>query len=111
MNKQNDLLLKRKNNIREKKEIERDPYVILGFGMISYRIMLKSLIWLFMALTVLGIFQMSIYATGEAYSFKDTHKMRFSEYTFGNLGYDSIKCNVAPIMQGRLYMHCSYGNI
>ena len=83
------------NLIREKKdhlekEVERDPYVILGFGMISYRIMLKSLIWLFMALSVLGVFQMSIYATGEAYSFKDTQKMWFSEYTFGNLGYDSI---------------------
>jgi hypothetical protein len=64
-----------------------------------------------MALTVLGVFQMRIYATGEAYSFKDIQKMRFSEYTFGNLGYDSIQCNVAPIMQGRLYMSCPYGNI
>jgi hypothetical protein len=70
---------------KEKKQENEDPYLIIGFGMVAYFKMLKSLILMFIIFTLLSIPAICIYTHHNGQ--KDLVNYSKSRYTLGNLGF------------------------
>ena len=91
-------------------QIKKDPFIRLGYGMVSYRNLLFALIMLFTVMSIIGGGMMYINSTGNAYTYQSRSK-GLSKWTLGNLGYASIKCEIAPFIQKSAFLKCDYGNI
>lgn len=70
--------------------VDKDPYLLLGYGMNSYFQVMIQLMWLCALICIVAIPLMSIYATGEQFE-------GLNAYSLGNLGGSSVKCTQAPI--------------
>lgn len=70
--------------------IDKDPYLLLGYGMNSYFQVMLQLMWLCILICVAAIPLMGIYATGEQFT-------GLNAYALGNLGGSEVVCAQAPI--------------
>lgn len=71
--------------------VDKDPYLLLGYGMNSYFTVMLQLMWLCVLICVVAIPLMGIYATGEQFT-------GLNAYSLGNLGGSDVVCAQAPIM-------------
>lgn len=70
--------------------VDKDPYLLLGYGMNSYFTVMLQLMWLCVLICVVAIPLMGIYATGEQFT-------GLNAYSLGNLGGSDVVCAQAPI--------------
>ena len=71
--------------------VDKDPYLLLGYGMNSYFTVMIQLMWLCILICVAAIPLMGIYATGENLS-------GLAAFSLGNLGGSDVVCAQAPIV-------------
>ena len=88
---------------------KKDPYLRLGFGMISYFNLLYSLICLFSLLTLLSIPSMLMFST--YHELDGVSNTRYAKYSLGNMGYSQTKCFQSILGANTLYMECKTGTI
>jgi hypothetical protein len=85
--------LRKKSNITV--DAEKDPINSLGFGIVAYRDLLYSLIWIFSAFSILMLPTIYIYQNGSGYAFNEIPGKEI--YSLGNLGYTSVQCASMPL--------------
>lgn len=88
-------------------EVEPDTLNQYGFGMIAYKDLMLTLSGLFAILTILMIPALSFYSSGTGIG---TYKS-FSQYSIGNFGYSTSKCQVSPYDLGQVPIKCQYGKL
>ena len=74
----------------------------LGYGLVAFRKMLRSLTVLFFVLSIIMVPCIIIYSHGQGES--DQFFPRSSKFmlTLGNMGYDSVKCEFVPYEIGAI---------
>lgn len=78
---------KKRTQVIEEEERRKDPYLVLGFGMIAYRDMLFTLILLFSVLTVIMAPGMAFFNKYEGIA--PATAKAYMTYSLGNMGYSS----------------------
>ena len=86
----------------EKKE---DPFLQLGFGMIAYRDLLQTFIWLFSLLTLFMIPAFYFYNSYDGIQ----KPIGLAKLSLGNMGYSSSQCSSIPTSLDKLYIQCPFG--
>jgi len=92
---------------REQKH-STDPFLSLGFGILSYLDMLKSLSGLFIMITIFCIPLFYIYGTGEAFS--NERSFPVSRFMLGNIGASTMACVHESMRDGKLELTCPPGS-
>jgi len=87
-----------------------DAFKILGFGLMSYRNVLKSLTITFILLTAIFYPIINLYRSGSGVNVEN-NPGKYSQYSIANLGYSSIQCATIPVIMEKLILQCPYGNI
>lgn len=100
---------KRKNQYELTEEQKEDPFNFLGFGMVAYRDLMLTLIWLFIVLSVIMLPAAFIYKGYDAIN-SPPHSV-LSKYSLGNLGYSSTQCARIPYDSKKITLSCQYGKV
>jgi hypothetical protein len=89
----------------------QDPYLSLGFGMVAYFTMLRSLIYMFTVFTLLSIPIISTYSSYEG--LKDGNNYAKTKFSLGNLGFTEHLCKhiFVGIDDGKYEFNCRAGNV
>ena len=87
-----------------------DPFLSLGFGLMSYRKTLYSLMILFFIMSGVTNPILETYKSGIGIN-ANTTTSKYGIYSLGNLGYSSLQCNPVPFGMGKLVLTCPYGSI
>lgn len=68
--------------------MEKDPINMLGYGIVAYRDLLYTMIWVFVILSCLAFPSLYYFSSGNGYG--DNLRVTGNEvYSLGNLGYAS----------------------
>lgn len=67
----------------KRKRIKKDPFLIFGVGITGYRSLLRTMIVLFLAMTLLSLPMIYIYSTGDGYCEQNVSTV--VKITIGNL--------------------------
>ena len=73
------------NEVMEKR-YQADPFLKLGVGIVMYRKLLRSLVLLFLVLSLMTIPVVSIYKDGKGYQ-DIMFYSKYAEYSLGNMGF------------------------
>jgi len=92
---------------KKKFDSEGDTLDQYGFGMVAYKDLMFTMVWLFGLLTIFMIPAMYYYSQGTGIQ---TYKS-WSQYSLGNFGYSTSKCQVSPYDLGSLPIKCQYGKL
>jgi hypothetical protein len=90
-------------------DTEKDPINSLGFGIVAYRDLLYSMIWVFSAFSILMIPTIYIYSTGTGFALSTQPGKEL--YTLGNLGYSTVQCASIPLGVQSINIDCPYGTV
>lgn len=90
---------------KKKFATEGDTLDQYGFGMVAYKDLMFTMIWLFALLSIFMIPAMYYYSQGTGIG---TYKS-WSQFSLGNFGYSTSKCQVSPYDLGSLPIKCQYG--
>jgi len=86
---------KQHRNARDQEELDKDPMLELGYGVISYR----NLVWAFFLL--FSFFSLIMVPCMFFYSSHDGVDMEsYAKSSIGNLGYAEAKCRNSPFNLG-----------
>ena len=88
---------------------EMNPLSQLGYGIVAYVDILYTMIWVFVAFTILMLPTMSGYKSGIAYD-GDNH-VGFASGMISNLGYSTVECRNIPVSLGSIAITCPYGTV
>ena len=75
--------------------LEKDPYLILGYGVNAYLYLLWELARMFMVVSVIAIPIFAIYSAGvggKGGAFMEDDSYYLSKFTLGNIGGASVFC-------------------
>lgn len=85
---------------------EIDPVNFMGFGIVSYFSLLKTLMFIFLVLTLVHIPVLRAYTSYTNYS----HDLEMSPpYSIGNLGFAEPKCVTVGMAASKVYLSCKTG--
>lgn len=70
---------------------DENPYLSLGFGMVAYYTMLRTLIYMFIVFTFLMIPVITTYASYDGLSKGNNYSK--TKYSLGNMGFTEHICN------------------
>lgn len=93
--------------IADQEELSQDPFLLLGFGMIAYRDLLLTFVYLFTVLSLILLPAMLYYKGHDGI----LSPLSFSTWSLGNMGYSSAQCSNIPLEVGKLSAQCPYGQI
>ena len=88
---------------------QKDPYLILGYGMIAYFDMLRVLIYVFGLITLLSLPSLFIYNSYDA--MRNANNKIFSAYSLGNMGFSAGRCFTGPLGADRIMPSCASGTL
>ena len=83
-------LRQKKTNESVIEDVNKDPYVKLGYGLIAYRNLLETLIVGFTLLSCIIAPVAMIYRRGGAFDNNDITS--YAKWSLGNLGYSTVQC-------------------
>ena len=69
---------------------KEDPFLILGFGLQTYRTTIRSLVVFFFLATIISSPIIFIYANGGGINQDEQSTSAYGKYTLANLGYDKV---------------------
>jgi hypothetical protein len=98
----------KKQSYKPPEDPNEDPYNALGFGMVAYRDLMLTLIYLYSVCTILMAPAFYYYTSGSGYggSFGS-----YDAYSMGNFGYSQMQCTKVPVDLNKITMSCTYGVI
>jgi len=88
-------------------EREKDPFLILGSGLISYRDLIFASTCVFLVFTLLVCPLFYIYAKYD----NMLEPLKFANLSIGKLGYSSAQCVTIQLGMQKFPMTCPYGKI
>jgi len=93
-------------------EVKKDPFMLLGFGMIAYRDLMLTLAILFGILSIAITPAFVYYSQWHGIPESDS-KMPYASYSLGNMGYSVNQCQVMPLGSGsssflEVPMNCAF---
>lgn len=91
----------KKSKAHESDEVKKDPIIQLGFGIVAYRDMLWTMIFMFSLFSLIMYPAISYYGEGEGYGDTLAELMKNEQYSLGNLGYSQVLCNYIPVSVGK----------
>ncbi len=91
------------------REVQEDPFLLLGFGINSYFDVMKDLMIMFTAITFFLLPLFVIYSDNEQVPFKDKPLYALNKYSLGNMGGSYTNCENKGLAFGTLDMRCSTG--
>ena len=89
---------------------DEDPINYLGFGIVSYFDLIKTMMFIFLILTLLHIPVMRIYASHNNFK-EDTSEKFLRVLNIGNLGFSQTKCISSTLITDKIIMSCKTGMI
>ncbi len=89
-------------------DLKEDTFNYLGFGMVAFRDLMWTLIWLFAVLSLIMTPAIYIY---RSYDVINTPIAGYSQYSLGNLGYTSSRCTRVPYDAKKITLSCDYGAV
>lgn len=98
---------KQKKQKVDKEQLDQDPFLLLGFGMIAYRDLLLTFVILFSFLSLLMGPAMYYYSKHEGI----INPAKYSVWSIGNMGYSTSQCANIPLEVGKLSAQCPFGVI
>ena len=87
---------------------KQDPLLDFGIGIISYRTMLRQLIALFFAISILVIPCFLCYHDNLELK---VHNSWLSQWSLGNMGFMKTHCEFSPLVLNKIFLRCPYGQI
>ena len=99
---------KEKRNISHQ-AADEDPLAQLGFGIVAYVHILKTMVLTFVIFTILFIPTMMNYKTGDNYA--GDPRGGHASGMISNLGYSSVECINSPLALEKITLYCSYGTV
>jgi hypothetical protein len=87
-----------------------DPFLYLGFGIVSYFDLIKVLIWVFLILTLVNTPNIMIFQSYSNYS-NDMVDRGSRMMTMGNMGFSTPKCVDTGMATNNIIMSCKTGYI
>ena len=82
----------------DEEERRKDPYLILGFGMIAYKDLLFTLIMLFSFLTI--IISPAFFYFDKYNGINKNIRKPYVQYSLGNMVYTTTQCSLIPLGAG-----------
>ena len=79
------------------KEEDKNPFRIYGTGITNYFTLLRNMILLFGALTILACFQMAIYRSFDGLGNLEEWVTLTADVSFGNMGFSAPVCSKMPV--------------
>lgn len=92
-------------------DAEKDPFILLGTGMVAYRDLLYTFIWAFFVFSLLSLPVMFGFNQYTAYDNIPKSLAGYEKFSLGNMGYSSTQCGVVELQVGQLAMTCPYGYV
>eukprot|EP00347_Sterkiella_histriomuscorum_P007945 403346963 len=93
----------------ELKDEDSNPYLSLGYGMIAYFRMIRTMIVLFFTFTLLSIPALSIY--GKYDGLKGLSNYSRAQYSLGNMGFSAPMCQSIQLGVQQIELKCKVGHI
>ena len=90
-----------------KNPVDKDPYLLYGFGIIAYFDLITMMMILFSVLTLLNLPALFIYSSYSGIQYQKG----YSSMMLGNFGESSSQCVASPISTGSIFMTCPTGVI
>ena len=72
------------------KDLENDPFMDYGFGIVAFFQLMRTLIYLYVFITIIGMFLMWFYTFGN--SIEDDRSGMVTQFSMGNFGFTTYKC-------------------
>lgn len=102
--------MKKQNAKISEEETNQDPFLLLGSGMISYRDLLQTFIYLFAFLSILMLPAVYFYGYGGYHGYGALN-IGYERYSLGNMGYSSVECMQVPKELTQFPLGCNIGKI
>ena len=96
------------------REIEEDPFLILGYGVNAYLFMLQELARMFAVISLLAVPLFVIYAlgvSGRVGAFSEDDSYLLSKFTLGNMGGSSVYCGQYRLGKREADVSCPINSI
>ena len=77
--------------LKDIEDMNGEAFNLLGFGLVSYRNVLKSLTVTFLLLTMIFYPVINLYKSGTGVNTAD-NPGKYSSYSIANLGYSTVQC-------------------
>ena len=87
-----------------KSDLEKDPLLELGYGIVLYRDMLLLSTYYFLFLTIIYLPLMYSYKSGEGFLTEKTYGDEI--WSLGNLGQSKVVCNSGPFDVATMTVTC-----
>lgn len=79
----------------EEEEAKKDPYLLLGYGMIAYRDLMLAMIYLFTFFTILTIPATIFFSAHAGYG--SNPNTSWASLSLGSYGYSATDCEFVPM--------------
>jgi hypothetical protein len=89
-------------------ETKNDPILLLGYGIVAYRNLLKTLTFLYLGLSILVTPVIMLYQQGDGFNGYNA-VTSYDLMTIGNLGQSSVQCNVNALEASSVSVSCGFG--
>jgi hypothetical protein len=99
-----------KRKVEEEDYEDDDPLNHYGYGLVSYFNLIKTMIFIFLILSLINIPVMMTYRRYESLSGDVTDRL-FKIYSMGNMGFSNTKCIHTNMLLDHLTLKCKTGRI
>ena len=93
------------------REVQEDPFLLLGFGVNNYFDIMKSLMWMFSMISIFMLPLMFKYAHNDQKGLQTDPLYAINQFSLGNLGGSQTQCTVKPLMVDTVNLHCDVGRL
>ena len=93
------------------REVQEDPFLLLGFGVNNYFDIMKSLMWMFSMISIFMLPLMYKYSHNDQLGLQSDPLYALNQFTLGNLGGSSTTCDVKPLLVDTVSLSCAVGRL
>jgi len=73
----------------DEEEVKKDPFILLGAGMVAYRSLMYTMIWTFLLFTILSVPALYAFSSYSGFSQIPVKLQQNEMYSLGNMGYST----------------------